>query len=129
MVPLRRNQHECHDCDQDQWNVLIAIMTFVLSASSGAMALILWLPPRPSDNGAAECLSRQPLEQPSSTVQAIFLTKLIHEGVRPWVNLVGAPRSIWRYLLHESPASTAPHVTIGVIFLLIVARKVKRHDI
>src|SRR5690606_21012209 len=57
-------------------------------------------------------------------MQALEWTKLIHEGVRPWGNPWGAPQFGAAFFLITGFHGT--HVTIGVIFLLIVARKVWR---
>ena len=59
-------------------------------------------------------------------MQAFEWTKLIHEGVRPWGNPWGAPQFGSTFFMITGFHGT--HVTIGVIFLLIIARKVWRGD-
>jgi cytochrome c oxidase subunit 3 len=61
-------------------------------------------------------------------MQAFEWTKLIvEEGVRPWGNPMGAPQFGATFFMITGFHGT--HVTIGVIFLLIVAWKVKRGDL
>jgi cytochrome c oxidase subunit 3 len=58
-------------------------------------------------------------------MQAFEWTKLIvEEGVRPWGNPMGAPQFGATFFMITGFHGT--HVTIGVIFLLIVAAKVRR---
>ena len=59
-------------------------------------------------------------------MQAFEWTKLITEGVRPWGNPWGAAQFGSTFFMITGFHGT--HVTIGVIFLLIVARKVWRGD-
>jgi cytochrome c oxidase subunit 3 len=59
-------------------------------------------------------------------MQAFEWTKLISEGVRPWENPWGAPQFGSVFFMITGFHGT--HVTIGVIFLLIIARKVWRGD-
>ena len=59
-------------------------------------------------------------------MQAFEWTKLIMEGVRPWENPWGAPQFGSAFFMITGFHGT--HVTIGVIFLLIIARKVLRGD-
>ena len=59
-------------------------------------------------------------------MQAFEWTKLITEGVRPWANPWGAPQFGSTFFMITGFHGT--HVTIGVIFLLIIARKVWRGD-
>src|SRR3546814_7565479 len=59
-------------------------------------------------------------------MQAFEWTKLIHEGVRPWENPWGAAQFGSNFFMITGFHGT--HVTIGVIFLIIVARKVWRGD-
>src|SRR6201987_5334986 len=60
-------------------------------------------------------------------MQAFEWTKLITEGVRPWGNPRGAPQFGASFFMITGFHGT--HVTIGVIFLLIVAVKVARGDL
>ncbi|TIP61741.1 MAG: bb3-type cytochrome oxidase subunit IV, partial [Mesorhizobium sp.] len=59
-------------------------------------------------------------------MQAFEWTKLITEGVRPWGNPWGAAQFGSCFFMITGFHGT--HVTIGVIFLIIVARKVWRGD-
>ena len=59
-------------------------------------------------------------------MQAFEWTKLIREGVRPWGNPWGAPQFGSSFFMITGFHGT--HVTIGVIFLIIMARKVLRGD-
>ena len=59
-------------------------------------------------------------------MQAFEWTKLITEGVRPWGNPWGAAQFGSSFFMITGFHGT--HVTIGVIFLLIIARKVLRGD-
>ena len=59
-------------------------------------------------------------------MQAFEWTKLISEGVRPWENPWGAPQFGSAFFMITGFHGT--HVTIGVIFLLIIAHKVWRGD-
>ncbi len=59
-------------------------------------------------------------------MQAFEWTKLIHEGVRPWENPWGAAQFGSSFFMITGFHGT--HVTFGVIFLIIIARKVWRGD-
>jgi cytochrome c oxidase subunit III len=59
-------------------------------------------------------------------MQAFEWTKLITEGVRPWGNPWGAAQFGSTFFMITGFHGT--HVTIGVIFLIITARKVLRGD-
>ena len=59
-------------------------------------------------------------------MQAFEWTKLIMEGVRPWENPWGAAQFGSSFFMITGFHGT--HVTIGVIFLIIIARKVWRGD-
>jgi cytochrome c oxidase subunit III len=59
-------------------------------------------------------------------MQAFEWSKLILEGVRPWGNPWGAPQFGSTFFMITGFHGT--HVTIGVIFLIIIARKVWRGD-
>jgi cytochrome c oxidase subunit 3 len=107
--------------------ILIAIMTFVLITSSGTMAMAVNYGYRRDRKRTAILLLV------TATFGALFVgmqafewTKLIHEGVRPWGNPFGAEQFGSSFFMITGFHGT--HVTIGVIFLLIVARKVWRRD-
>jgi cytochrome c oxidase subunit 3 len=59
-------------------------------------------------------------------IQAFEQSKLIHEGVRPWANPWGAPQFGSTVFMITGFHGT--HVSFGVIFLIIVARKMRRGD-
>jgi cytochrome c oxidase subunit 3 len=59
-------------------------------------------------------------------MQAFEWTKLIHEGVRPWANPWGAAQFGSSFFMITGFHGT--HVSFGVLFLLITARKVWRGD-
>jgi len=59
-------------------------------------------------------------------MQAFEWTKLIREGVRPWGNPWGADQFGSTFFMITGFHGT--HVTIGVLFLIWVARKVWRGD-
>ena len=109
--------------------ILIAIMTFVLISSSGTMALAVnygyrknrvttfWL-----------LLATAALGATFVGMQAFEWTKLIvGEGVRPWGNPMGAAQFGASFFMITGFHGT--HVSIGVIFLIIVAIKVLRGDL
>ena len=109
--------------------ILIAIMTFILISSSGTMALAVnygyrknrvvtfWL-----------LLATAALGATFVGMQAFEWTKLIfEEGVRPWGNPMGAAQFGSSFFMITCFHGT--HVSIGVIFLIIVAIKVLRGDL
>jgi len=107
--------------------ILIAIMTFILISSSGTMAMAVNFGYR-RDRGktAALMLATAVLGATFVGMQAFEWTKLIHEGVRPWTNPWGAYQFGSSFFMITGFHGT--HVTIGVIFLIIMARKVLRGD-
>jgi cytochrome c oxidase subunit 3 len=107
--------------------ILIAIMTFVLITSSGTMAM------------AVNCGYRRQRKQAAYLMivtavfgvcfvgmQAFEWTKLIEEGVRPWGNPMGAPQFGAAFFMITGFHGF--HVSIGVIYLTVVALKVLRGD-
>ena len=108
--------------------ILIAIMTFVLITSSGTMAM------------AVNCGYRNQRKQAAILMlitagfgvcfvgmQAFEWTKLIvEEGVRPWGNPMGAAQ--FGAVFFMVTGFHGFHVSIGVIYLIIVALKVLRGD-
>ena len=107
--------------------LLIAIMTFVLISSSGTMAMAVNFGyRRDRAKTAGLMLLTAVLGATCVGMQAFEWTKLIHEGVRPWANPFGAAQFGSSFFMITGFHGT--HVTIGVIFLLIVARKVWRGD-
>ncbi|MCV0396622.1 MAG: heme-copper oxidase subunit III family protein [Rhizobiaceae bacterium] len=107
--------------------LLIAIMTFVLISSSGTMAMAVMQGYKKNRKASAILmLATAALGATFVGMQAFEWTKLISEGVRPWGNPWGAEQFGAAFFMITGFHGT--HVTIGVIFLLIIARKVWRGD-
>jgi cytochrome c oxidase subunit 3 len=107
--------------------ILIAIMTFVLISSSGTMAMAVnFAYRRDRRRTAILMLLTAVFGAMFVGMQAFEWTKLIMEGVRPWENPWGAPQFGSTFFMITGFHGT--HVTIGVIFLIIIARKVWRGD-
>lgn len=107
--------------------ILIAIMTFVLISSSGTMAMAVNFAYRHDRRKTAALMLLTALLGATFVgMQAFEWTKLIHEGVRPWANPWGAAQFGSSFFMITGFHGT--HVTFGVIFLLITARKVWRGD-
>ena len=108
--------------------LLIAIMTFVLISSSGTMALAVNYGYRKDRKTTFWLLiATAALGATFVGMQAFEWTKLIMEGVRPWGNPWGAAQFGSAFFMITGFHGT--HVTIGVIFLIIVATKVRRGDL
>jgi cytochrome c oxidase subunit 3 len=107
--------------------ILIAIMTFILISSSGTMAMAVNYGYR-RDRAKTTLLMLATAAFGATFVgmQAFEWTKLIREGVRPWHNPWGADQFGSSFFMITGFHGT--HVTFGVIFLLITARKVWRGD-
>ena len=102
-------------------------MTFILISSSGTMAMAVNFGYRRDRvTTAALMLATAAFGATFVGMQAFEWTKLILEGVRPWGNPWGAAQFGACFFLITGFHGT--HVTIGVIFLLIIARKVWRGD-
>ncbi len=107
--------------------ILIAIMTFVLISSSGTMAMaVMYGYRRNRRMTALLMLITAVLGATFVGMQAFEWSKLISEGVRPWGNPWGAAQFGSSFFMITGFHGT--HVTFGVIFLLIIARKVLRGD-
>ncbi|MGV2068504.1 heme-copper oxidase subunit III family protein [Agrobacterium sp. 22-226-1] len=107
--------------------ILIAIMTFVLISSSGTMAMAVnFAYRRDRRKTAALMVATAALGATFVGMQAFEWSKLIAEGVRPWENPWGAAQFGSAFFMITGFHGT--HVSIGVLFLLIVARKVWRGD-
>lgn len=107
--------------------ILIAIMTFVLISSSGTMAMAVNFGYRRDRRKTAILmLATAVLGAAFVGMQAFEWSKLIAEGVRPWGNPWGAEQFGSSFFMITGFHGT--HVTIGVIFLIIIARKVWRGD-
>jgi cytochrome c oxidase subunit 3 len=108
--------------------LLIAIMTFILISSSGTMALAVnYGYRRDRRTTFALLVATAALGATFVGMQAFEWSKLIGEGVRPWTNPWGAAQFGSSFFMITGFHGT--HVTIGVIFLLIVATKVLRGDL
>ena len=108
--------------------VLIAIMTFILITSSGTMAMAVNFAYR-RDRVKVGVLMLVTAAFGVSFVgmQAFEWTKLIvEEGVRPWGNPMGAAQFGSSFFMITGFHGL--HVSIGVIYLTIVALKVLRGD-
>ena len=107
--------------------LLIAIMTFILITSSGTMALAVKYGYEKNRKMCAILMLATAVFGASFVgMQAFEWTKLIMEGVRPWENPFGAPQFGSIFFMVTGFHGT--HVTIGVIFLFIMARKAWRGD-
>jgi len=107
--------------------ILIAIMTFDLITSSGTMAMAVnFAYARERRKAAILMLVTAFFGAAFVGMQAFEWTKLIHEGVRPWGNPFGAAQFGSSFFMITGFHGF--HVSIGVIFLLIVARAVWRGD-
>ncbi len=107
--------------------ILIAIMTFILISSSGTMVLAVNYGYRMDRKKTMWFLLATALFGATFVgMQAFEWTKLIHEGVRPWGNPWGAPQFGSSFFMITGFHGF--HVSVGVLFLLIVARKVRRGD-
>jgi cytochrome c oxidase subunit 3 len=108
--------------------ILIAIMTFILISSSGTMAMAVNFGYRKDRvKTFVLLLLTAALGATFVGMQAFEWTKLIMEGVRPWENPWGAAQFGSSFFMITGFHGT--HVSIGVIFLLIVAAKVLRGDL
>src|SRR5262249_15012608 len=107
--------------------ILIAIMTFILISSSGTMAMAVNFGYRRDRvKTAALMLATAAFGATFVGMQGFEWTKLIMEGVRPWGNPWGAAQFGSCFFLITGFHGT--HVSIGVIFLIAIARKVFRGD-
>ena len=108
--------------------ILIAIMTFILISSSGTMAMAVKFGyERNNKLTFILLLITAALGASFVGMQAFEWSKLISEGVRPWGNPMGAAQFGSAFFMITGFHGT--HVSIGVIFLVIVARKVWRGDL
>ncbi|RZI39976.1 bb3-type cytochrome oxidase subunit IV [Herbaspirillum sp. HC18] len=106
--------------------ILIAIMTFVLITSSGTMAMAVnFAYRRDRLRTAALMLATAAFGATFVGMQAFEWTKLIvEEGIRPWGNPLGAAQFGATFFMITG--FHGMHVSAGVIYLLIVARRVLR---
>lgn len=104
--------------------LLIAIMTFVLITSSGTMALAVNMGYRKDRKKTFWLmLATALLGATFVSMQAFEWTKLISEGVRPWENPFGAAQFGSSFFMITGFHGL--HVTGGVIYLLVVANRVR----
>ncbi len=104
--------------------LLIAIMTFVLITSSGTMALAVNMGYRKDRKKTFWLmLATAALGATFVGMQAFEWTKLIMEGVRPWENPFGAAQFGSSFFMITG--FHGMHVSAGVIYLLVVAFRVK----
>ena len=105
--------------------LLIAIMTFVLISSSGTMAMAVNMGYRKDKKKTvALMLATAGFGAMFVGMQAFEWTKLIHEGVRPWGNPFGAPQFGSAFFMITGFHGL--HVSAGVIYLLVVANRVRK---
>jgi cytochrome c oxidase subunit 3 len=104
--------------------LLIAIMTMILITSSGTMAMAVNMGyRRDRKRTAALMFATAALGVSFVGMQAFEWTKLIvEEGVRPWGNPMGAPQFGSAFFMITGFHGL--HVTGGVIYLSIVAKRV-----
>ncbi|NVK42988.1 MAG: cytochrome c oxidase subunit 3 [Oceanospirillaceae bacterium] len=108
--------------------ILIAVMTFILISSSGTMAMAVNFGYRRNRGATAALLLATALLGASFVgMQAFEWSKLIHEGVRPWGNPMGAAQ--FGAAFFTITGFHGMHVSIGVLYLLAVAFKVWRGDL
>ena len=108
--------------------ILIAIMTFILITSSGTMVLAVNYGYRKDRvKTAVLLLITAAFGALFVGMQAFEWTKLIvEEGIRPWGNPFGAAQ--FGSVFFMITGFHGFHVSIGVLFLIIIARKVWRGD-
>jgi cytochrome c oxidase subunit 3 len=108
--------------------ILIAIMTFILITSSGTMVLAVNYGYRKDKAKTAILLLVTALFGASFVgMQAFEWTKLIvDDGVRPWGNPMGAAQ--FGSVFFMITGFHGFHVSVGVLFLILVAHKVWRGD-
>ena len=108
--------------------ILIAIMTFILISSSGTMAMAVKFGYEQNRKvSAILMLVTAVFGAMFVGMQAFEWTKLIvDEGVRPWGNPFGAAQFGSSFFMITGFHGF--HVSVGVIFLIITARKVWRGD-
>ena len=106
--------------------ILIAIMTFILISSSGTMAMAVNFGYRRQRKKTALLMLATAMFGATFVgMQAFEWTKLIvEEGVRPWGNPMGAAQ--FGACFFMITGFHGLHVSIGVIYLSIIASKVAR---
>jgi cytochrome c oxidase subunit 3 len=105
--------------------ILIAIMTFILITSSGTMVMAVNFGYRMERKKTAILLLITAAFGVSFVgMQAFEWTKLIEEGVRPWGNPMGAAQFGSSFFMITGFHGL--HVSVGVIYLTVVAIRVWR---
>ena len=106
--------------------ILIAIMTFVLITSSGTMAMAVNFAYSRDRRKTVLLMAATALLGASFvSMQAFEWTKLIvDEGVRPWGNPMGSAQFGSTFFMITG--FHGMHVTAGVIYLAVIARRVAR---
>lgn len=103
--------------------LLIAIMTFILITSSGTMAMAVNCAYQRNKKATFQLMFATAILGASFVgMQAFEWSKLIEEGVRPWGNPMGAAQFGSAFFMITGFHGL--HVSIGVIYLLVVATKV-----
>lgn len=104
--------------------VLIAIMTFILITSSGTMAMAVNYAYQGQRQKTVYLMMLTALLGASFVgMQAFEWTKLIvEEGIRPWGNPLGAAQ--FGAVFFMVTGFHGLHVSAGVIYLIVIARKV-----
>ncbi|MBH80119.1 MAG: bb3-type cytochrome oxidase subunit IV [Gammaproteobacteria bacterium] len=104
--------------------LLIAIMTFVLISSSGTMAMAVNFGyRRDKKKTVALMMATAAFGATFVGMQAFEWTKLIQDGVRPWANPFGAPQFGSAFFMITGFHGL--HVSAGVIYLVVVANRVR----
>ena len=99
-------------------------MTFVLISSSGTMAMAVNFGyRRDKKKTVALMLATAAFGAMFVGMQVFEWTKLIEEGVRPWGNPMGAPQ--FGACFFMITGFHGLHVSAGVIFLIVVANRVR----
>ena len=107
--------------------LLIAIMTFVLITSSGTMAMAVNYGYQGNRKRAVQLMLLTALLGASFVgMQAFEWSKLIEDGVRPWSNPMGAEQFGASFFMITGFHGL--HVSVGVLYLAIIARKLARGD-
>jgi len=107
--------------------ILIAIMTFILISSSGTMAMAVNFGYRGDKTKTFWLMVATAIFGASFVGMQVFeWSKLISEGVRPWGNPWGAEQFGATFFMITGFHGF--HVSCGVIYLLIIAFKVRRGD-
>ncbi|MBV1911590.1 MAG: heme-copper oxidase subunit III family protein [Kangiellaceae bacterium] len=106
--------------------LLIAIMTFILITSSGTMAMAVKFAYEGNRKRTFQLMMFTAILGASFVaMQAFEWTKLIvDEGIRPWENPLGAAQ--FGAIFFLITGFHGMHVTAGVIYLLVIALRVRR---